>query len=200
MTTKFEVLQLATDLSTAQADPIAIDRFYNDVVTDLGEQGWLQVVMLLPVMAGTAEFTPPDATTIDVKYVFYDDRVMYRENFHALEVVNVNWRDERGTPAAYVREAESQHSWLLYPKPDRPSKDFVFMFGAPLGLDYPTYAVAVVLAEFRETLPPWLAMPVAFRICEFEFARESDHKDTKFSEACKALADMLFKMVGPDAD
>jgi hypothetical protein len=200
MTTRAEVLQLVSDLSTTQADAVAIDRFYNDVVTDLGNEGWLQVVDLLPVTTNGAEFTPPDTTTIDVKYVFYDDRVMYCENLRALEVLNVNWRDERGTPAAYVREDESQHSWLLYPKPDRPSKDFVFMFGAPFGNDYPADAVAVVLAEFREVLPPWLAMPVALRICEFEFARESDHKDAKFSETCKALADMLFKMVGPDAD
>jgi hypothetical protein len=193
---RVDTLALCQDLCTNQADATSITKFYDEIVSDLGHGNWLIVAELISTTAGTFEYNPPD-TIVDFKGAFYDDRWLYRENLRALEALNPHWRDERGTPRAYVIEDESNHKFKLYPTPDRDSKDFIFMFGSPLGLDFPTYAVLVLMTELREDLPKWLEMPVAFEILAREFARESDHTDQQFAEACRAISGLLLKMVGP---
>lgn len=189
-----DVLALCQSLSTDQADATAIDKYYDEAVADLGRAEWLVAASLVAVTAGTNQYTPPTAT-VDLLAVYYDDRLLAKENLRALEAINPQWRDERGTPRAYVIEDETSKQFRLYPTPTVSSKDFSFVFGAPLGVDFPEYAVCVTHTETRETLPKWLELPVAFEILQREFARESDHKDMKFSEACKMLAAALLKMV-----
>lgn len=191
-----DVLQLCQDLCTNQADAIALTKFYDEVVSDLGREEWLVEVALIATTAGTSQYAPPEPV-IELLCVYYDDRLLSKERVRALEAVNPNWRDERGTPRAYVVEDESNTRFRLYPKPEVDSKDFIFMFGSPLGLDFPEYAVAAVLTELREDLPLWLEMPVAFAILAREFARESDHTDMAFADACKKVSQILMQMVGP---
>jgi hypothetical protein len=183
-------------LSTNQADATAIDKYYDEVVADLGRTEWLVTASLVTATAGTNEYTPP-ATAIDLLHLFYDDRLLYESKLRAIESVNTHWRDERGPPKSYIIEDETNKQFRLYPSPVVSSKDFIFMFGSPLGLDFPEYAICIVHTEQREVLPKWLEMPVAFAILSREFARESDHKDAQFADSCKALAEMLMKMVGP---
>lgn len=191
---KADVLALVQELCTNQADATAIDKYFDEVISDLGKDGWLCVAEVLAATKGTFEYEPP-STVIKLWNVIYDDRMLYKENLRAVESVNVNWRDETGTPRAYVVEDESNHKFRLYPKPDRTSKDFVPIFGSPLGLDYPTYSVVVIISEMRDTIPQWLIVPVAFDILNREFMRESDHQDTVFGDACKKLSTMFYAMV-----
>ena len=190
------VLQRVQDLATAQPDAIAIDKFYDHVVADLGRGEWLLTATLVAVTAGTSEYTPP-STVLDIKHVFYDDRVLYKESLRALESVNPSWRDERGTPYAYVGVDETNKDFRLYPNPDRASKPVIPVHGAPFGWDYPAGTVVIIATEFRENLPPWLEMPVAYDILSREFGRESDHKDRKFADLCDKMSKLLMKMVGP---
>jgi len=184
------------DLCTNQANATAITKFYNEVVADLGRADWLITANLLPTSTDTFEYDPPEQT-VELRGVFYDDRWLYKEGLRNIGAVNPQWRDERGTPRAYVIEDESNTKFRLYPKPDKDSKDFIFMFGSPLGLDFPEYAVLVLYTELREDLPVWMEMPVAFEILAREFARESDHTDQVFAKTCRAISELLFKMVGP---
>jgi len=191
-----DVLSLVQELCTNQADATAIIKYYDEVVADLGRGEWLIVPELLPVTAGTFEYDPP-STIADLKGVFYDDRWLYKEELRTLEAHNPHWRDESGTPRVYVIEDESNHKFRLYPKPDHDSKDFIFMFGSPLGLDFPVYAVVVLMTELRIDLPAWLEMPVAWEILAREFARESDHMDLTFAKIARQLSQKMLKMVGP---
>lgn len=191
---KADVLTLIQDLSSGQADAAAIDRFYDDVIRDLGQRPWLAQATLIAITAGTTVYTPA-TSVIRILDVYYDDHVLRKATKQELESTNAQWRDEHGTPIVHITEDESAKDFRLYPNPEVSSKDFIFLFGSPFGLDYPEYAVAIVHTETRINLPAWLEMPVAFEILRREFMRESDHKDTEFAGACGQLADLLFLLV-----
>lgn len=192
---KASVLTFVTDFSTDQVDPVAIDRYYDDIVRDLGMQDFLVQTSLVAVNTTTAIYTPP-ATTVDLLLVFYDDRVLYKETLLNAEAIGAGWRDIIGTPVAYLVEDQTSKDFRLFPKPEINSKPFIFLFGEPLGRDYSEYAAAVIYTETRVDLPEWLETPVAFEILAREFARESDHKDKPFSDACRAAARLFFDYVG----
>lgn len=191
---KSNVLQLVQNLSSSQADATAIDRFYDDVVRDLGQRPWLTQATLISVTAGTAVYTPA-TSVIRILDVYYDNRVLRKATKQELESIDAQWRDLRGSPFAYVSEDETAKDFRIVPNPEVSSKDFIFLFGSPFGLDYPEYAVAIVHTETRIDLPAWLEMPVAFEILRREFIRESDHKDAEFAAACGQLSDLLFLLV-----
>lgn len=192
---KADVLALCQSLSTNQADAIAIEKYYDDVVTDLGRDEWLVAASLVATVAGTNQYTPP-SNTVELLHVFYDNRVLYKETHRALEGINPQWRDERGTvPTSYVIEDETNEQFRVHPTPTVSSKDFSFVLGEPMGRDFPEYAVCAIHTETRDDLPAFLEMPVALLVLHREFSRESDHKDLKFADTCKVIADMLLRMV-----
>lgn len=189
-----DVLQLCQDLSTNQSDADAIDKFYDDVVSDLGRGDWLVTTDVLAATAGTAQYNPV-STIVELRGVWYDDRWLYKESLRSIEALNPNWRDERGTPRAYIIEDETNLQFRLYPRPAVDSK--TPGGGEEMGLEFPEYSVVVLMTEIRETLPAWLELPVAFEILAREFGRESDHHDPTFAKSCKEISQMLLKMVGP---
>ena len=190
-----EVLALVQDLALDQADAPSIDRYYDDIIYDLGKRPWLTEASLIATVAGTSVYTPAD-DLIRLLYVFYDNRHLYESSARELEsTFGPNWRDRRGTPVAYYVEDESSLDFRLVPEPEVNSKDFSFVFGSPMGLDFPEYAVAVIHTRTVEDLPVWLELPVAFEILFREFARQSDHQDPTFAVTCKQIADLLMMMV-----
>lgn len=192
---KADVLQLIQDLSNGLADATLAERYYREAVFDLGKQGWLTQATLLPVTtADTGTYSFP-ATAIELLALFYDDSQLDLLYLRELEWIRPDWRDGRGTPSGYVRENENDKTFRLYPIPDAASKDFIFLLGSPFGLDFPEYALAIVHTETRDDLPVWLELPIAFRILELEFGRESNHRDPTFSKMCSELSKLLFVMV-----
>ena len=126
---KVDVLQLVQDLSSSQADAIAIDRFYDDVVRDLGQRPWLTQATLISVTAGTATYTPA-ISVIRILDVYYDNRVLCKATKQELESINARWRDLRGSPFVYVTEDETAKDFRVVPNPEVSSKDFIFLFGS----------------------------------------------------------------------
>ena len=189
------VLQRVQDLSLSQADATAIDRYYDDVIYDLGRRPWLTEASLIAVTAGTAVYSP-DVSVLRIVNIFYDDRTLYESNNRELEATfGSSWQDRRGTPVAYTFEDENALDFRLVPKPELNSKDFSFVFGSPMGLDFPEYSVAIIHTEKVEDLPTWLELPVAFEILFREFSRQSDHQDPTFAVTCKQIAELMFQMI-----
>jgi len=191
---KADVLQLVSDLSNGLADATLSERYYREVVFDLGKQGWLTQISIVPVTSGTGTYSFP-ASAIELLGLFYDDNQLDPLCLRELEWIRYDWRVIHGSPEGYVRENENDKTFRLYPIPDASSKDFIFLFGSPLGLDYPEYSLAIVHTETRDDLPSWLELPVAFRVLELEFGRESAHRDPTFSKTCGELSKLLFVMV-----
>ena len=191
---KASVLTLIQDLSLSTADATAIERYYRDVVYDLAAGGWLAQATLVATTAQLGSYSMPD-TSVSLLGLFYDDRQLTEEGLRSLEAFDSHWRDIRGVPIVYVVEGETEGSFLLVPTPEIASKDFIFMFGRPFGVEFPEYALAVVHTETRDDLPAWLELPVAFKVLALEFMRESDHQDKDFAAACGQLAVVLLTMV-----
>lgn len=187
------VLSLVNDLSRGLADQGICGHYYDDIVHEIGQRPIFTRATLVAVDGATATFALPD-TAIRLLYVLYDDRILAPASLRELEAVNPHWRDERGTPIAYVTERENARSFRLYPVPDVASKSFIFLTGLPFGRDYPELAVVIVHTEDRE-LPDWLDLPVALDILGREFGRESDHRDPAFAEMCGQLAVLMYRML-----
>ena len=191
-----EVITLCQALCTNQADETALSKYYDEVVSDLGRAEWLVNAEVLSATAGTNQYNPA-STVVEIMHVLYDDRVLSKETLRSMDAYNPQWRDQRGTPRAYIVEDETNKQFRLWPTPEVDSKPFIPLHGAILGLDYPEYSVVVIQTEFREVLPIWMELPVAFAMLAREFARESDHIDTAFAESCDKLSKVIFEMLGP---
>lgn len=191
---KADVLALVQTFAAQQADAQAIDRYYTDIVRDLATHQWLTNATLVPAITGTAEYlmSPPIVAVMDV---IYDNSCLDLASLRVVETVDVDWRNRRGRPIAYVVEQEPADTIRLYPAPDGPSGPFIWLHGSPSGLDYPADAVCVFHTETREDVPAWLEVPIALRVCALEFERESNHRDPVFAKACDRLSTFLLQVV-----
>ncbi len=191
---KAATLQLTQDLSKGLADATMCDRYYRDIVLELGREDILTQASLIPVNAETGEYTLP-TQAVEMIDLFYDDHPLMEAKLREVESRDPQWRSRLGPPIVYITQHETIRTFSLYPTPEMNSKDFIFLFGSPFGRDYPAYALAMIHTENREDIPEWLELPVAFDILSREFARESNHRDTLFSKTCKSMADFLLGLV-----
>lgn len=191
---KSDVLDLVDTLSRARADRDICSTYYDDIVYEMALQGTLTAASLVATTADNASYDLP-ATAVTVLAAVYDTFQLPHTSLKELEAINPTWRSEVGDPIAFVTEDEPVRTVRLYPIPDRTSKDFIFMFGSPLGLDFPEYSLALLHTETRTNLATYFDLPVALEILAREFNRESDHKDSEFAEVCRSLAQSTMQMV-----
>ena len=192
---KATVLQRVGDLSFGLADQTACDRFYDECVLSLHQHGeWCTEASLVATTDGTATYTIPAAAG-RVLAAFYDDQQLSLESAQGMERVLPAWRDEQGGVQALVVDGESDRTFRLWRTPEADSRDFSFIFGSPLGLDFPGYAVVIVHTDVRADQPAYLELPIAFFVLEREFLRESDHRDPDFAQACREMGEQLLAMV-----
>jgi hypothetical protein len=194
------ILSLVTQFSNGSADPIALGLYYDRLTQDLARAPWFVVASVKAVTANTATFvlnSDADVGPVEVKIVgvFYDDRILELINHTALESVSAGWRDHRGAPIAYTVEDEAAKTYRLYPAPNKPSGSFIFVYGSPLGLDFPPWAVLLLHTESRRAFPDWMDLPAAWSLMAREYGHESRHRDDTLADFSQFLADLLWSMV-----
>src|SRR6185295_1236404 len=190
---KADVLALVTSFSNGQADSTLADLYYDNDQSDLARHPWLVGAHLVSVAAGTGEFTLAVDESKLVQ-VFYDTKVLDRTTERALEQRNPQWRDEVGTPIAYMIEDEPAQTYRLYPIPQVPSQPFSFIFGEPMGRDFPLYSAAIFVTEVRTDVPEWMEMALAWRVLAREYGHESNHRDDDFAAFAQQLSEVMFAM------
>ena len=191
---KASVLALATDLGGGQAQSPHTERLYDEMMLAVGDAALFNLVTLLPVTAGTAEYTLP-APAVKLHAAFYDNGMLSRARKRDMEALDPSWRDHRGHPVAFVTDDLSRRVFRLYPQPVAPNSAFIFQVGAPFGVDHPVDAIAVIHSVSKSDLPTWLDLPLALSLLGREFARDSDHRNAEFASACQGLGKVLFEMV-----
>lgn len=194
MSTKPDILGLATRFSGLAPDAVLLDHDYDDVLLNLDPTEFLVEVRLLEHDAATNTFAVPD-TAIRILAAWYDDHQLSPETMTSLEAVSARWRDTVGTPAAYVTETEGDRFFRLYPSPDAASKPFSFIHGLPFGQDFPRYAAAVAVTETRTQVADWLDLPIALAMLAKHFTREERYRDPLFATTVRRVADRLLAMV-----
>ena len=191
---KASILSLVNTFSVGQADPITAEQYYDHIIDDTGRAPWFVTASLVTLTNGTSQYTLAD-DQIKILGVFYDDRLLDRVDKHTLESFDPNRRDHRGLPIAYTVEDEAAKTYRLYPAPNRSSANFIFIYGSPLGLDYPPYSVLLLHTQMFPDLLPYLELPVMWEILAREYSHESNHRDDNFADFAQALADVLWMMV-----
>lgn len=193
---KTTVLTLVSDLTLgAASDSTVVGNYYDRVVEDLARFPWLTTVSLIPITAGTPQYTL-ETTQARIIAMFYDSRQLSKLTQAQAEGINRHWRNETGPPHSYVMEDEANKTFRLYPNPTLDSKPQVFPNTAPLGIDFPAYTIAIVHTGTRTDVPTWLELPVALETAAREMERESSHRDLEWAQQAHALASLLFNMIG----
>ena len=187
-------IALVSALANGDADMITVEQYYGHLLDDLARYPWFVNASLVPLTAGTGEYTLEDSH-VKLLGVFYDDVVLDLVNKRTLESLSSVWRDHVGRPTAYTVDDEDAKTYRLYPVPDRPSNNFIFMWGSPLGMDYPAYSVLLLHTEIRTELPDWMDLPVAFEVLAREYGHESNHRDDELSDFCAQFAQVLWSMI-----
>ncbi len=198
---KAEVLNLVRVLSNEQADLALCDRFYDEVVLDLGKMPILITASIVPLDQDAASSpTSPESSyvlpenAIEALQFVYDDRMLQFATDRELGMFSRLWRSIVGTPQAVYRGDIGSRRFRLVPLPDRPSEPFIFIFGMPMDAAYPQYSVVVFHTDNRQVVPIYLELPIAFFILGREFSRSSDHQDLAFAAQCATSATALLEM------
>jgi len=177
-------------MSLDQNNASTTDTFYNDVVKDLSQADLFTNVRLISITKGTTQYTIPD-DVVKIQEMFYDSSIIPQSTVSSLNALDQEWRDQRGRPIAHVVEEETTKQFRLYKNPDINSKDFIFLFGEPLGRDFPEYSVGIVHTEIRDNNPDWLDYIIGLKVIAKEHQKDSDIVDPQFASLCDQLADLL---------
>lgn len=191
---KASILALAQTFALGDGDPLTLEQYYDHLMDDAGRAPWFVTASLVTMIAGTSTYALAD-DQIKILGMFYDDRWLDRMDHRALESFNPTWRDEKGLPVAYSIEDEATKTFRLYPTPDRPSGNFIFVYGSPLGLDYPPYAVLLLHTQLTPDALDIMELPLVWDVLAREFGHESNHRDDDFSDFAQQLADVLWRMI-----
>ena len=191
---KASVLNLVQTFALGDADPITAEQYYDHLMDDTGRAPWFVAASLVTMVAGTSTYALAD-DQIKILGMVYDDRWLDRMDHRALESFNPSWRDEKGLPVAYSIEDEATKTFRLYPTPDRPSGNFIFVYGSPLGLDYPPYAVLLFHTQLTPDALEFMELPLMWDVLAREFGHESNHRDDDYADFAQQLADVLRRMI-----
>lgn len=191
---KASILALAQTFALGDGDPLTLEQYYDHLMDDAGRAPWFVAASLVTMVAGTSTYALAD-DQLKILGMFYDDRWLDRMDHRALESFNPTWRDEKGLPVAYSIEDEATKTFRLYPTPDRPSGNFIFVYGSPLGLDYPPYAVLLLHTQLTPDALDIMELPLVWDVLAREFGHESNHRDDDFSDFAQQLADVLWRMI-----
>lgn len=192
---KSSVLALANAYAfnlTSLADSATLDGFYSDLMWDATRWGISTKVELVETTRDDATYALEQGR---IYAIFYDDVMLSEASLQDLESVNPQWRDLVGRPHTWCQQDQNLNAIRVVPKPDARSVDFSFLFGAPMGHDFPARSLGVVIAERREDLPEWLDVPLALALLGREYERESAHRDVAFAKVCRELGNDLLEWV-----
>lgn len=197
---KASVLARVQTLSTNQADQTACDRFYDETVLDLARRSILVNATLLA--AGPAldsepqhSYLLPLTAVVPLQFI-YDDEVLPELSRDELLSYDPSWRDLVKRPIGVERFDVGLRRFRLVPQPIQPTPvTWLFMFGAPFGIDYPDSVVGVIHTETRQDLPDYLEPAVTWLVLAKEFERESDHQNLNFAARCASIGQKELEMV-----
>ena len=189
-----DVQSLVNLLSNGQYDPTLFGEFFDDVMSILGGSNWHTTAVPITFTAGQPTVQLP-TTLLNLITIIYDKTVLSELTLRELEAFTTGWRNWPGAPIAYTTETETAKSIAVAPIPAQTSPLIVPTHGLPTGRDYQPGNGISIHSELRTDPLEYLTLPIALRILEREYDRESDHRDFAMAMSCKQLADLLFGML-----
>lgn len=194
---KADVLALVDFLGGGAIDPVTVEKYYNDTMTDLARENWTTDAQAFAVTRGFSEIDLSVAVApfVNLLGLIYDDYEIDELPLRQLEMLDPYWRTVFGRPTSFTRQDENDKTVALYPTPDINSNPLGGTYGEPLGGDYTTYNMVMFYsrAMIDPLQPPYyLELVAALHILMREFNRVSDHPDPQMCETAMGL-ERLFK-------
>lgn len=197
---KADVIALAEDFagtrsdSATLSDATAIDRYYADIVRELGLTAESSVnASFVAAVAGTATYSLPTAA-VRLLALIYDDADLRPTTRRALEAYEHDWRTRKGRPRSFVTQDEDVRTVRLVPVPDRNGE--TIGASTPFAGAFPGNNLTFVYADNVTDVLPWDELWTALDITAREFARESDHFDAEVADTFQKLATIVRQMIG----
>lgn len=185
------VQALVNLLSNGQYDSTLFPVLYADVINELGDRNWLTSAVPVAFTENSANVNLP-AQLLNILCLIYDNTVLSDLSLRELEAIKYGWRNVKGSPIAFTREALTTKSVQIFPVPTQTSPLIVPVHGLPTGEDYQPGNGLVIQSENRTDALPYLDIPIALKYLYREYMRESDHQDMSFAMLCGKLGDFLF--------
>lgn len=179
--TKTTIKTLVQDLCYDKATDAQIGTYFDDVMEEICKLPNCPFIDTYTDASvdGTSDYTYP-TSAVRILAIFYNAIPLSYVTVPELEAYDRDWRALTGDPYFYTFEDVSTRTYTLIPQPDTDDDDIV-----------------VVHTDNRSTdIEDWIGLSIALAILSREFARPSDHQDIKFSEACKAGAQILQQAAG----
>lgn len=175
---KSEVLTLVSDLALGADNSTETSIIYDEVVRELGFLEVLTGTETISTASGTATYQVANDNVQSLEYHSSQGVLTQAEGTGLASVFGASWRNRTGTPLAVTTDMESREVFRLVPIPDFADN------------------LTIIRTEFRQDVPEWMEIAIAFEVLSREFSRESDHQDMVFAETCRAFAGILFNMLG----
>lgn len=175
---KATILTLVSDMSLAQSNATEVSIIYDEVIRELGFVEVLTSTELIAVTGGTSTYALAPLNIRGLEFYLSTGFLTMSDGRGLGALFGSDWRNRTGAPVAYTYDDETSGDFRLVP--------------APVSDDILT----VIRTDARQDIPTWLDLPVTFEILAREYLRESDHQDIELATLCKAMADLLFNMVG----
>ncbi len=197
---KADVIALAEDFAGLRSDAAtlsdatAIDRYYGDVVRELGLTAESACnAAFVAVVDGTATYALP-STAVHLMALLYDDTDLRVTMRRALEAYEHDWRTRKGRPRAYLNQDEDVRTFRIVPVPDR-SGDTIGG-STPFTGTFPGNNLTFLFTENVTDVLPWDELWTALDVTSREFSRESDHFDPVLADTFLKLASVIRQMLG----
>jgi hypothetical protein len=127
--------------------------------------------------------------------LIYDDTQLDEMSLRELETYDSEWRNRVGSPQAFTWDRQSYKVAATYPSPAVASPPINTPHNDPWGQDYLPYQGLVIFSETRTNVLPYMELPLALRIMQQEFSRESNHQDPALAEAVGQIATLMFDLI-----
>lgn len=197
---KADVITLVEDFaglrsdSGTLSDSTAIDRYYADIVRELGLTAESAVnAEFVAVTAADPTYALPTAA-VRLLALIYDDEDLRPTARRGLDAYDPEWRTRKGRPLSHTMQDEDVRMVRLVPVPDRSGE--TIGASTPFVDTFPGNNLTFIYTENVTDVLPWDELWVALDVASREFARESDHFDPVTADAWGKLASVVRQMLG----
>lgn len=175
---KADVLGLVTEFCLGLASGDEASRYYDEIVREIGLSEVLTGVDVQAIATDEPEHTNQADTIRILELHTGDYGRLDRTDQQSVESFRATWRVGSGSPNAFIQSNINEDTLRLIPVPSKPD------------------TLSTIRTEYREDVPVWLELPIAFEIMSREFFRESDHQDLTLAIAAAGAATILFDLLG----
>ena len=192
-----DLRDLATSLTIIPLSTDTLSRFIDDIFNEIAFLPLPQFskAEIIPLSSGTSVYDFP-ADALRLLHAFFNSEMLSLASNADLNAYATMWLADTGSPKAITLDEITARTYTLYPNPVLNSDPIIPIHGEPFGEDYPANNLVLIYADNRQSpIVDIYALSIALESLSREFTYPSDHTDTDYADTCKALSQLLSKLI-----